>query len=434
MKKLFTLTLVFLFGIGFSNAENTEDNRRYRNYTKNFIFNQDGIEFAVFPDGQFDFNYLQDRNGTDVYVNTGNLQVSFNTGYDYNRFVQYDSYGAVIQIEEIPVFYDSYGRVNQIGEVFINYRGGYINRIGNMNVFYSRPGVIDNYNGYINVYNRNYVFQPWHNFYSVPQVNRCIVYNTPYRLSYFPLRYAWSYHRNYWNTPSYYNGWYARANVRRDFYRPYDRVNYRSFERGRRDARGRSVAVNNRVSRNRQAIATGRSQVTRNNNGRTTAATDRNTGPNTTAVSTRSTSRNGRSTNAVNTRSNRTTTATPRNTRGTSRSTTLSVGNTRTAPAATNRSNRSNRHTSATAGNRVNRTERAATTDSRTSSRAAATRSNRHTTPSRSAATTRSSSSNNTSVNTRSSSSRNTQARSSRTSSNRNANRSTDSKRSNKRG
>ncbi|MFT4839537.1 MAG: hypothetical protein ACI9V9_001458, partial [Oleispira sp.] len=91
MKKLFTLTLVFLFGMGLSNAENTEDDRRYRNYTKNFIFNQNGIEFAVFPDGQFDFNYLQDRNGTNVYVNTGNLQMSFNTGYDYNRFVQYDS-------------------------------------------------------------------------------------------------------------------------------------------------------------------------------------------------------------------------------------------------------------------------------------------------------------------------------------------------------
>lgn len=416
MKKLFTLTLVFLFGMGLSNAENTEDDRRYRNYTKNFIFNQNGIEFAVFPDGQFDFNYLQDRNGTNVYVNTGNLQMSFNTGYDYNRFVQYDSYGAVIQIEEIPVFYDSYGRVNQIGEVFINYRGGYINRIGNMTVFYSRPGVIDYYNGYINAYNRNYVFQPWHNFYGLPLVSRCIVYNTPYRLSYFPIRYAWSYHRNYWNTPSYYNGYYAGyyagANVRRDFYRPYDRVNYRSFERGRRDASGRAVAVNNRVSRNRQAIATGRSQVTRNNHGRTTAANDRNTGRNTTAVNTRSTSRNGRSASAVNTRSSRTTTATPINTRGTSRSSTLSVGNTRTIPAVTTRSNRSNRNTNATVGNPVNR----------------------NTTPSRSAATRRPSPSNDTAVNSRSSSSRNTQARSSRTSSNSNANRSNGSKRSNKRG
>jgi hypothetical protein len=411
MKKLFTLTIVFLFGIGFSNAEN---NSRNRNYTNNFIFNQDGIEFAVFPDGQFDFNYLQDRNSTNLYVNTGNLQVSFNTGYNYNRLVQYDSYGAVIQIEETPVFYDSYGRVNQIGEVFINYRGGYINRIGNMNVFYNRPGVIDYYSGYINIYNRNYVFQPWHNFYSLPLVNRCIVYNTPYRLSYLPIRYAWSYHRTYWNTPSYYNGYYARANVRRDFYRPYDRVNYRSFERGQRDARGRAVAANNRVSRNRQAIATGRSQVTRNNNrSRSNAAAYRTSERNTTAVSARSSSRNGINREAVNNRSDRTVSATGRNTRSTSRSAT-----------------RANRNTNANVENRANRTERAVTRNSK----ADVTRSTRNTTPRRSRATRRSSDSNNTAVKSKNATSRNTQARSSRTSSNRNANRSSGSKRSHKRG
>jgi hypothetical protein len=427
MKKLLTLTLVFLFGIGFSNAEN---NSRYRNYTNNFIFNQNGIEFAVFPDGQFDFNYLQGRNGTNLNVNTGNLQVSFNTGYNYNRFVQYDSYGAVIQIEETPVFYDSYGRVNQIGDVFINYRGGYINRIGNMNVFYSRPGVIDYYSGYINVYNRNYIYQPWHNYYSVPLLNRCIVYTTPYRLSYFPLRYAWSYHRNYWNTPSYYNGYYARSNVRRDFYRPYDRVNYRSFERGQRDARGRAVAVNSRVSRNRQAIATGRSQVTRNNN-RSTAATYRTSERNTTAASTRSSSRNGINREAVNNRSDRSISATARNTRSTSRSATLNAGDKRTKHSATTRANR---NTNAKVGNRMNRTERAVTRDSRINSREEVTRSTRHTTPRRSKATTRSSDRNNTAVKSKNATSRNTQARSSRTSSNRNANRSSGSKRSHKRG
>ncbi|AFU67860.1 hypothetical protein P700755_000881 [Psychroflexus torquis ATCC 700755] len=428
MKKLFTLTLVFLFGIGFSNAEN---NSHSRTYTNNFIFNQDGIEFAVFPDGQFDFNYLQDRNGIDLYVNTGNLQVSFNTGYNYNRFVQYDSYGAVIQIEETPVFYDSYGRVIQIGEVLINYRGGYINHIGNMNVFYSRPGIIDYYSGYINVYNRNYIYQPWHNFYSVPLVNRCIVYYTPYRLSYFPLRYAWSYHRNYWNTPSYYNGYYARSNVRRNFYRPYDQVNYRSFERGQRNARGRAIAENNRVSRSRQAIVTGRSQVTRTNSSRSSVATQRTSGRHTTATNTRSSSRNGINREAVNNRSDRTISTTARNARNTSRSATLNVGDATTKHSATTRTNR---NTNANVDNRVNRTERAVTRDSRINNKPEVTRSTRHTTPKRSSATTRSANRNNTAVNSENSTSRNTQAKSSRTSSNKNATRSSGSKRSHKRG
>ena len=427
MKKLCTLALVFLFGIGFSKAEN---NSHSRTYTNNFIFNQGGIEFAVFPDGQFDFNYLQDRNGIGFYVNTGNLQGSFNTGYNYNRFVQYDSYGAVIQIEETPVFYDAYGRVIQIGEVLINYHGRFVSHIGNMNVFYSRPGIIDYYSGYINVYNRNYVYQPWHNFYSVPLVNRCIVYYTPYRLSYFPLRYTWSYHRNYWNTPSYYNGYYARSNVRRDFYRPHDQVNYRSFERGQRDARGRAIAVNDRVSRSREAIATGRSQVTRNNN-RSSAATYRTSERNTTVASTRSSSRNGINREAVNNRSDRSISATARNTRSTSRSATLNAGDKRTKHSATTRANR---NTNAKVGNRVNRTERAVTRDSRINSREEVTRSTRHTTPRGSKATRRSSDSNNTAVNSKRATSRNTQARSSRTSSNRNATRSSGSKRSHKRG
>lgn len=426
MKKLCTLALVFLFGIGFSKAEN---NSHSRTYTNNFIFNQGGIEFAVFPDGQFDFNYLQDRNGIGFYVNTGNLQGSFNTGYNYNRFVQYDSYGAVIQIEETPVFYDAYGRVIQIGEVLINYHGKFISHIGNMNVFYSRPGVIDYYSGYINVYNRNYVYQPWHNFYSVPLVNRCIVYYTPYRLSYFPLRYTWSYHRNYWNTPSYYNGYYARSNVRRNFYRPHDQVNYRSFERGQRDARGRAIAINNRVSRSRQAIATGRSQVTRTNNSRSSVATQRTSGRHTIAANTRSSSRNGINREVVNNRSDRTPSATSRDARSTSRSARLNASDARTKHSA-----RANRNTNANVGNRVNRTERAVTRDSRINSKPEVTRSTRKTTPSRSTATTRSSNRNNTAVNSKNAKSRNTQAKSSRTSSNRNVIRSSGSKRSHKRG
>ncbi|WP_298956349.1 hypothetical protein [uncultured Nonlabens sp.] len=381
MKKLFTLTLVFILGLGFSSAKKLDDDTRYRNYSKNFIFNQDGIEFAVFPDGQFDFNYLQDRNGVNVFVNTRNVQFSFNSGYDYDRYVQYDSYGAVIQIEEIPIYYDSYGRVNQIGNVNIDYNNGYINRLGGLRVYYSRPGVIHYYEGYINTYNRNYIYQPWHNHYRVPVVNRCVIYNTPYRACYLPIRYSWSYHVNYWNTPTYYNGRYERANARRNFYRPNDRVTYRSFERGRRNSRGRAVAVNNRVNRNRQSISTGRSQVTRTTRGRNVATSTRvATGRNTTS----------------NSRFNRATTRTSRqaNTR------TISNRGTTRSTTATPRSNRTTRSTTAISSNR-NRTVR-------TTARS---------TPRRNTARTRSTRGTKSRTTSRGSSSRNTQGISSRSTS-----------------
>jgi hypothetical protein len=388
MKKLLTLTIVFLFGIGFSNAEKIEDNRLYRNYTNNFIFNLGSIEFAVFPDGQFDFNYLQNRNGVNVFINNGNTAVSFNNGYDYNRFVQYDTYGAVIQIEEIPIFYDPYGRVNQIGDVSIFYNNGFVNRIGNLRVYYSRPGVISYHRGYINRFNRFYVYQPWHNYYSVPFVDRCIVYNNPYRVNYYPIRYSWSVHRNYWNDPYYYNGFYARPNVRRNFYRPADQVVYRSFERGRRDARGRAVPVNNNIAREREAISTGRSQVTRSDRGRSNATVTRSATQDRNAATTRSTSVNSRAGAIDNTRNSRTLNATPSNTRSTD------LGTTATREANATRSNRS---TNATREVNVTRSNRSTTATREVN----ATRSNRNTNATREAATIRSNSSNRATVNAR---------------------------------
>ncbi|KQC33699.1 hypothetical protein AAU57_10440 [Nonlabens sp. YIK11] len=267
MKKLSTLLAMLFLGFGMASAEKpADDDTRYRGYSNSFIFTEGGIEFAVFPDGQFDFNFLDYGPRFGANVNIGNVNVSFNTGYDYDPYVQYDTYGAVIQIENTPIYYDAYGRIIQAGDVFINYNNGYVRNIGNLYVNYSRPGVILNYTGFINVYNRNYVYQPWHGYYAAPFVDRVVVYNRPYRAYYNPIRFSYAYHRNYWNTPTYYNGCYIDNRVRRSFYRPYDRVVYRDYERGRRDNRGRAIS-NSRSSREyRNSIASGRQSIFRNDN------------------------------------------------------------------------------------------------------------------------------------------------------------------------
>jgi hypothetical protein len=262
----FSALLVMLFlGFGIAHAEKSEDVNRYRGYTNNFIFTEGGIEFAVFPDGQFDFNFLDFGPQVAANVNLGNVNISFNTGYNYDRFVQYDTYGAVIQIENTPIYYDAYGRIIQAGNVVINYRNGFVNNIGNLYVNYSRPGVILNYRGYINAYNRAYVYRPYHRFYAAPIVDRVVVFGSPYRRYYNPIRFSFNFHRNYWNSPSYYNGCYAPNRGRRSFYRPYDRVDYRSYERGRRDRRGRAIASGRHTMQERRAYATGRKSIKRNN-------------------------------------------------------------------------------------------------------------------------------------------------------------------------
>lgn len=171
---------VFATGI---NEDKVATRNAYR-YDNSFIFVENGITFSVYPDGEFDF-YIENqvtgiRNG-----------ITFNSGFDYSPYAQYDDYGAVIQVENVPVYYDYYGRVNQIGSVDINYVNRRVRRIGGMSVFYNNRGFYDYHTGYINIYNRSYVYRPFHRWFSRPAINLCLVYNSPYRRYYTPIRYSY---------------------------------------------------------------------------------------------------------------------------------------------------------------------------------------------------------------------------------------------------
>ena len=195
MKKLLSI-FAGLFLTGFTvNATIFE-----RGYGNSFIFVEQGIEFAIFPDGQFDFNV--DRYGPNygAHANFSNVSISFNTGYDYNAYVQYDDYGAVIQIENIPIYYDYYGRISQAGNVRIHYnKYGYISRVGGLYIYYNRHNRYAYSTGFINIYNRHYVYRSWHDYYIIPSINYCVVYNRPYRKYYTTTRhhYYTPYTNNY---------------------------------------------------------------------------------------------------------------------------------------------------------------------------------------------------------------------------------------------
>ena len=103
-------TGVFASGISEDKVANSNTYR----YDNSFIFIESGITFSVYPDGEFDF-YIENQ------VTGRKNGVTFNSGYDYSPFAQYDDYGAVIQVENVPIFYDYYGRVSEIGDVDINY-------------------------------------------------------------------------------------------------------------------------------------------------------------------------------------------------------------------------------------------------------------------------------------------------------------------------
>ena len=258
MRNLALIFTALIFGALNASAVTLEDKVALRNaygFNNSFIFVEGGITFSVYPDGEFDF-YIDQVSGVNANVNFRNTNITFNSGFNYNPFVQYDDYGAVIQVENIPVYYDFYGRVTQVGNVDIRYNNGRIHRLGGMSVYYNRNGFYSHHSGFINIYNRNYVYAPFHGFFVRPALNFCLVYDRPYRRFYNPVRY--SYYAPYYN-----NSRVIYANIGRE-HRYDNNVHQRRANVYRNDNR---VAVRENSSRRTEAYRTN-STVNRNATGR----------------------------------------------------------------------------------------------------------------------------------------------------------------------
>ena len=270
MKKLVLLFTVLFLGTSGIMAKTADDKVAERNaylYNKSFIFVENGVTFSVYPDGEFDF-YIDNR------IGKRRRNVTFNSGYDYSAFAQYDDYGAVIQVENVPVYYDDFGRVTQIGNIDLRYRNGRVFSVGNMFVYYNRRGFYDYHTGYINSFNRFYVYRPFHGFFARPAIGFCFVNRNPYRRFYNPIRYTFynPYRFNRRNTFAKIGREHRYNRVRRErasVYRNDRRVAVR--ENGRRSnrtvARGNANRGNRNVARNNQSTRANRT-VTRSNTNR----------------------------------------------------------------------------------------------------------------------------------------------------------------------
>lgn len=193
MKKLVLLFAALLAGAGSTLAGTGIKKMAAHtafNYGNSFIFVENGITFSVFPDGEFDF-YIDNRVSVNAHVGVGPVGITFNSGYDYNPYVQYDDYGAVIQVENVPIYYDYYGRVSHIGGVRMWYRNNLVYRIGGMYIHYNPMGLYAYHTGFINVYNRGYFYRPFHRYFARPVFGFCLVSPHPYRRYYSPVRYTY---------------------------------------------------------------------------------------------------------------------------------------------------------------------------------------------------------------------------------------------------
>jgi hypothetical protein len=254
-KLLFFVSFIAISFSTVSLANNDVNNIQYdydHNYGEKFTFLESDITFSVFRNGEFDF-YINPRKGIHANIDLNQVNISYNSGYNYDPYVQYDVYGAIIQIENVPIYYDYYGRVNRVGNIRIHYHKNRLARIGGLYVYYNPYGYYSHYSGYINTYNRYYSYYPYHHYFIRPYYNNCVVSYNPYRSYYKPVRYDYYYYKTN-----------HKKNHRKN--RNFKNIDARVADRStnsriqRTSIRGNGIVVNNNDDRSKNSHATVRTK------------------------------------------------------------------------------------------------------------------------------------------------------------------------------
>lgn len=160
MKKNVLLLALLVSVIGFANTKKPNSNKttisletsRY-GYMEPFKFMERGIEFYVFPNGEFDFNthpqYRQTRRVHSTINVTYGAPKNYNHNHNNGVSISHDHLGRVRRIGNVFVNYDAFGRIKRIGSVYMNYRHHLMNSIGGLHIFYNRHHRIIRTSGYI---------------------------------------------------------------------------------------------------------------------------------------------------------------------------------------------------------------------------------------------------------------------------------------------
>lgn len=144
-------------------SDNTNRKCYYIDYrdAEPIIFRERGIEFMLFPNGEFDFNTR--ASGPRYHVN-GTNGAPGTRGYygpsERGILVEHDNFGRVRRVGNVYINYDAFGRVKRIGTIYMTYNSFAVTRVGNMRIIYDRRGRIVDVFGFINHANSGYVYNP----------------------------------------------------------------------------------------------------------------------------------------------------------------------------------------------------------------------------------------------------------------------------------
>ncbi|MFV8347236.1 hypothetical protein [Flavobacterium sp. ZB4P13] len=158
MKKITLLVAsIFVFGGSVVNAAEKIDFSVERRSPVDFrnadpiVFTERGIEFFIFPDGQFDFNTRPSTGSTDgMYYKSGKKN-GVNKTYgapgnvrngNYGVKVEHDYMGRVRRIGNVFINYDSNDRIKRVGSVYMTYNRYALEQVGGLQIIYNRRGQI----------------------------------------------------------------------------------------------------------------------------------------------------------------------------------------------------------------------------------------------------------------------------------------------------
>jgi|SRR6478672_3773188 len=149
MKKITLLVASILF-LNVANASatiTTTDEARTRfSFDEPISFTERGIEFFVFPNGDFDFNTRPEDSQGDYFYKGANKKgertVQRGGPVNYGTLIEHDSFGRVRRVGNTFINYDTRDRVSRIGTVYMRYNRMALTQIGGMRLEYNRFGDI----------------------------------------------------------------------------------------------------------------------------------------------------------------------------------------------------------------------------------------------------------------------------------------------------
>jgi hypothetical protein len=150
MKKI-TLLVASILLIGnvakASELNFTDDETRTRfSFDEPIAFTERGIEFFVFPNGDFDFNTRPDDSQGGYFFKgagkKGSDKITDRRPGNFGTLIEHDSFGRVRRVGNTFINYDTRDRVNRIGTVYMKYNRFALTQIGGLSIQYNRFGEI----------------------------------------------------------------------------------------------------------------------------------------------------------------------------------------------------------------------------------------------------------------------------------------------------